>query len=261
MREPVLKYDEHGLGVPVVLIHGFPLCRKMWRPQLQPLVEVGCRVICPDLPGFGESPPSQGTISMSTYADAVIGLLDELGIEKAVFGGMSMGGYVLLNLAERYPARMLAAMFLVTRAAADNEEGRKKRSTLIAEVENGNRLVVPETFAQVLFAKDTPERAPQLVSEVRGWMEATSAAGIVGGLAAMRDRNDYVDQLAGFKMPALVVGADQDLAVPLEHSQVLAEGLPGASLKVIPGAGHMANLECPLAFNEVLVDFLNQFVQ
>lgn len=258
MSEAVLRYDEQGSGVPVVLIHGFPLCRKMWQPQMHALADIGYRVICPDLPGFGESPHFTGPVSMSRYADAVIRLLDELGIDKAVVGGMSMGGYVLLNLAERYPERILAAMFLVTRAAADDQEGKKKRSALIAEVENGNLLIVPDAFAQVLFAAETLERDPRLVSAVREWMEATSVAAIVGGLSAMRDREDYVGKLADFKMPNLVVGADQDLAVPLEHSLALAEGLPEATLKVVPGAGHMANLERPQPFNQALLEFLRQ---
>ena len=82
----MLKYDEMGQGLPVVLLHGFPLCRQMWSPQMSVLVDAGCRVICPDLPGFGESPPLNMPASMSGYADAVIGLLDELGIEFSLDG-------------------------------------------------------------------------------------------------------------------------------------------------------------------------------
>ena len=104
-----LKYDDSGSGLPVVLLHGFPLSRRMWQPQIDGLSQAGCRVICPDLPGFGASPPQRGMVSMDAYADAVIALLDKLKIEQAVVGGMSMGGYVLLNLVERYPQRLLAA--------------------------------------------------------------------------------------------------------------------------------------------------------
>ncbi|NIP50358.1 MAG: alpha/beta fold hydrolase, partial [Phycisphaerae bacterium] len=205
----MLRYDDHGSGAVVVLIHGFPLCRKMWRPQIEALAEAGYRVICPDLPGFGESPPLTGDASMDRYADAIMELLDTLGIAKAVIGGMSMGGYVLLNLVERYPARLSGAMFLVTRAAADDAAGKEKRTLLAGEVHKGNNLVVPETFAQVLFAAETPKERPELVSEVRQWMESTPAAGLVGGLLAMRDRKDYVDKLTEFNVPALVVGAEQ----------------------------------------------------
>jgi len=255
----MLKYDDQGVGQPVLLIHGFPLCRQMWRPQVTVLADAGFRVICPDLPGFGESPLQEGQVSMSTYADAVIGLLDDLGIQKAVVGGMSMGGYVLFNLVDRFPDRLQGAMFLMTRAAADDAAGKEKRTLLAEEVGVGNRLIVPDAFSQVLFAPETPQKNPQLVAEVRQWMESTSPAGTVGGLLAMRDRDDSVAKLADVKLPSLVVGADKDVAVPLEHSRVLAEGLPNAELKIIPGAGHMANLEQPELFNGALIEFLQRF--
>lgn len=252
----MLAYDDSGNGLPVVLIHGFPLCRAMWRPQIDALVAQGCRVICPDLPGFGESPPLAEPACMAHYADAVIGLLDDLGIEQAVIGGMSMGGYVLLNLASRYPERLLAAMFLVTRAAADDAAGKEKRSILAGALRNGDRMIVPDTFDQVLFAPTTPQQNPALVAEVRGWMENASPAGTIYGLLAMRDRADYVARLPELDIPALVVGAEHDLAVPLVHTRVLAEGLPQAELQVIADAGHMANLEQPERFNAVVAGFL-----
>lgn len=255
----MLKFAESGSGLPVVLIHGYPLSRSMWRAQLAPLADAGCRVICADLPGFGESPPLAGAASMARYADALIGLLDALGIDKAVFGGMSMGGYVLLNLAERYPERLLAAMYLVTRAAADDAAGKEKRTLLAAQVEAGDRLAVAEAFARVLFAPETPQKQPQLVAEVRQWMEATPAAGLIGGLLAMRERADYIDKLAGFALPSLVVGAALDVAVPPEHARTLAAGLPNAELHIIPAAGHMANLEQPELFNAIVLGFLARF--
>lgn len=255
----MLKYDDVGQGVPIVLIHGFPLSRKMWFPQVAALVDAGYRVICPDLPGFGES-PSAPDASMNLYADSIVKLLDHLAIEKSVIGGMSMGGYVLLDLADRYPERLLTAMFLMTRAAADDEAGKEKRTLLAKEVKAGNRIVVPDAFAQVLFAPQTLIERPELVSEVRGWMETTSQEGIIGGLLAMRDRTDYLEKLPGFDLPSLVVGAEQDLAVPVEHARRLAEGLHSAELIIVPGAGHMANLEQPDLFNRTLIQFLSSVI-
>jgi len=254
-----LAYDEQGSGLPVVLIHGFPLNRRMWQPQIGVLARSGCRVICPDLSGFGESPPSGGLMTMPEYADTLIGLLDRLDIDKAVVGGMSMGGYVLLNLVERYPERLLGAMFLLTRAAGDDATGREKRTMLAAEVENGNLLAVPDAFVQVLFAPQTAQDKPWLVNDVRQWMESTPAEGIVGGLLAMRDRDDYVDRLSRLDIPSLVVGAELDMAIPPDHARALAEGLPNAVLRIIPGAGHMANLEQPEIFNQVLLKFIARF--
>ena len=256
MAMNTLAYDEQGSGLPVVLIHGFPLNRKMWQPQVDILARSGYRVICPDLQGFGESRLCEQSMTMPRYADAVITLLDSLDIDKAVVGGMSMGGYVLFNLVERYPARLLGVMFMVTRAAADDAAGREKRSMLATEVEHGNLRAVPDAFVSVLFAPQTPQEKPQLVREVRQWMESTSVQGVVAGLLAMRDRDDYVDRLGRLDVPALVVGAELDLAVPPEHARILAGGLPDASLTIIPDAGHMANLEKPVPFNRALLEFL-----
>jgi 3-oxoadipate enol-lactonase len=256
MEKIMMKYDELGKGLPVVLLHGFPLCRQMWAPQMTALADAGYRVICPDLPGFGESPSLAGPASMSSYADTIIDLLDELGIEQAVIGGMSMGGYVLLDLVERYPHRLLGAMFLVTRAAADDAAGKQKRTMMVEQVKGGNVLTIPEAFVPVLFAEETSRENPQLILKVRQWVEAAHSFGLIGGLLAMRERGDAVDKLPAFALPSLVVGAELDLAVPLEHSRVLAEGLPNAKLKIIPGAGHMANLEQPKSFNAALLDFL-----
>jgi pimeloyl-ACP methyl ester carboxylesterase len=149
-------------------------------------------------------------------------------------------------------------MFLVTRAAADDAVSKQKRTSLAAEISAGNLMIVPDTFASVLFAPDTSRKKPELFFEVRQWMEKTPAEGMVGGLLAMRDRADSVAKLAGFLMPSLVVGAELDMAVPLEHSRFLAELLPDAELKIIPGAGHMANLEEPELFNQSLIGFLQR---
>jgi pimeloyl-ACP methyl ester carboxylesterase len=241
----MLSCDDRGSGPAVVLIHGFPLCRQMWQPQIGVLQAAGYRVITPDLPGFGLSAPLDGTASMSGYADAVIDLLDCLRIDSAAVGGMSMGGYVLLDLAERYPHRLLAAMYLVTRAAADDAAGKVRRSDLADAVRSGRLDAVPNAFEQLLFAPATLRRRPELVDMVRRWMDSASPAGVVGGLPTLRG-------------PALVVGAAEDAAVPPAHAEVLAAGLPRAELHIIADAGHMANLEQPERFNRILVDFLNK---
>ena len=251
-----LAFDDVGKGVPVIFIHGFPLCRAMWQPQAAALVKAGYRVVTPDLPGFGESPLLNGAVSMGSYADAMIGLLDHLDIEQAVVGGMSMGGYVLLNLAERYPQRLAAALYLVTRAAADDAAGKVRRGDLAGAVHRGDLVAVPEAFEKLLFAPGIAQRRPELIAKVRRWMDASSPEGVIAGLLAMRDRKDYLALLPTLAVPALVVGAAEDVAIPPIHAEALAAGLPDAELHVIPAAGHMVNLEQPAVINQVLLTFL-----
>jgi pimeloyl-ACP methyl ester carboxylesterase len=256
MANSKLAYDDHGQGPVILLIHGFPLCRRMWQPQLQPLVAAGYRVITPDLRGYGESSPERFPIRMEQYADDLIALLDELHVEQAVIGGFSMGGYILMSLLERYPERFRAALFLMTRAAADDGAGKQRRKLLADEALEMGPDRVADAFASLLFAPGTGPDS-ELVREVRGWMLATPPGSMAAGLLAMRDRKDYIGQLKTFNLPALVVGAEQDLAIPLGHSVVLDKGLPNSVLQVITGAGHLANLEQPEQFNKILLDYLN----
>jgi len=251
-----LAYSDRGKGLPLILIHGFPLCRNMWRPQVEALAKAGCRVITPDLRGFGESKLTSEMVSMDVYADDIVALLDRLGIDKAVVGGMSMGGYVLLNLLERYPDRIAAPIFIVTKAGGDDDAGKSRRTALAEASHVQGILPVAEAFRNILFAPATLADNPELVGEVLGWILATDPPGAAAALIAMRDRKDFIPLLGGISQPALVIGADQDLAMPVENSRVIAEGLPDADLCILHGGGHMVNLEQPEGFNEAVLEFL-----
>jgi len=253
-----LAYDQAGSGPAVLLIHGFPLHRRMWHPQLQALAAAGYHALAPDLPGFGESPPLAGGVSMSRYAEELVRLLDRLGIARAATCGMSMGGYVLLSLLEHFPDRVAAAGFVVTRAGADDAAGKTKRSELAETARRQGASPVADVFAELVFAPATPRLHPELVEEVRAWMLAANPEGVAGALEAMRERGDYSTRLTQLTHPALVLGALDDRAIPVEQSRQLAAGLPDAELVEIEGAGHMANLEQPEPFNRALLDFLQR---
>lgn len=252
-----MEFDDCGKGTPVVLIHGFPLNRQMWQPQLQPLADAGYRVIAPDLRGFGASEATETGYSMEGFADDVVALLDALGIERAVVGGMSMGGYVLMNMLERYPQRVSAACFIATRSNADDEAGRARRSAMAADAERLGANPIIKMFAELLFAPETSQHSPELIARATAWMRDTHPKALAGALIGMRDRKDYTPLLLQFKLPALVIAGALDRAAPLEAAQTIAAGVPECALKVIDQAGHMVNMEQPEQFNAALIQFLN----
>lgn len=255
-----LAYDDVGSGPAVVLVHGFPLNRGMWRPQLPILVAAGYRVIAPDLRGFGESDVTEGPCSIDLLADDLVELLDHLELPQAVVVGMSMGGYLLFNLLERYPQRVKAAVFDVTRCVPDDAEGRARRRQLADQVLTLGPQVVADRFQELLFAPATAIERPRLAEEVYGWMVATASSGLVAGLLAMAQRRDATPLLPAIAVPALSIGAECDLACPVEHPRMIAEGIRGCRLCIIPGAGHMVNLEQPGDFNRALLTFLREAV-
>jgi pimeloyl-ACP methyl ester carboxylesterase len=253
-----LYYEDEGAGAPLLLIHGFPLSSKIWRQQLAWL-KADFRIITPDLRGFGCSEAPSAGYSMGVYADDIAALMDHLGLESAVVCGMSMGGYVLLNLLDRYPERVKGACFMVTRCGADDEAGKARRTALAEEVMTSGVNVTADLFGRILFAPGTAARRPELVTEVAGLMRGMKKEGIAGGLLAMRERPDYCTKLAGFSIPSLVIGGEEDQAIPVEESRILAERLPNSSLRIIPEAGHMVMMEQPEAVNSALKSFLSTF--
>ncbi|MEJ2699992.1 MAG: alpha/beta hydrolase [Desulfuromonadales bacterium] len=253
-----LAYEDIGKGPAVMLIHGFPLRRTMWRHQAKALVEAGYRVVLPDLRGFGESEVPDGPYSMDVFADDLAMLLAHLGIGKAVVGGMSMGGYILLNMLERHRTRIKAACFIVTRAGADEAAGKARRTELAHAVQEKGPAEVSQSFEAILFARETPLRNPTLVAEVSEWMLGTDPRGLAAGLLAMRDRRDYSSAIGIFDLPALVIKAGEDRAIPPAEADLLAAGLPRATLCTLEGGGHMVNLEQPEGFNACLLDFLRR---
>lgn len=249
-------YDDMGTGPAVVLIHGFPLDRRMWHPQAERLAAEGFRVITPDLRGFGESWAGDIPCSISTYADDVATLLKDLGIGKAVIGGMSMGGYILMDMLERHRELFSAAMFIVTRSVGDTPEAKEKRTVLARDIDRIGPRVAADSFKGILFADETLAENPALADKVYEWMANANPEGLSNALLAMRDRKDYTPLLASFDLPALIVGADRDKAVPQDVLEIIGDHLPDSRTWIIHGGGHLVNLEQPEAFNDILIGFV-----
>lgn len=253
-----LSHDDLGEGPAVVLLHGFPLDRSMWRAQIDRLSST-YRVIAPDLPGHGESPVLGVTPTMESMAEAVVALLDSLGIaEPVVLGGLSMGGYVALAALANHPGRFRALMLLDTRATADTPEAAANRESLARKVEEaGDARLVADAMRPKLFAPSTIEQAPELVESTVSVMSRAPAAGVAGALRAMASRPDRTKTLRDSGLPTLVLVGAEDVITPPDEMKAMANLLPIAQFQIIPGAGHLAPLERPDECNIAMLAFLD----
>jgi pimeloyl-ACP methyl ester carboxylesterase len=256
--ENALAHADVGRGLPVVLLHAFPLNRTMWEPQIAALFGE-CRCIVPDLRGFGDSPKS-GPFSMERYADDVVSLLDALQIDRAVIGGLSMGGYVAMAMWRHHRNRIRALVLADTRAGADTSEGKQKRDELISLARVDGAAAIADRQVTGLLGRSTREKQPALVDRLRLLMAGESAEGIIGALEAMRDRPDSTPMLAEIDVPTLVVVGDEDVLTPPKDAKAMHAAIRGSRLEIIPGAGHLSNLERPAGFNAALSDFVGSLL-
>jgi pimeloyl-ACP methyl ester carboxylesterase len=243
---------DEGDRPPLLLLHGFPLDRHVWRPQVDAFRETR-RVLAPDLVGFGDSSPA-GRLSVDEHADDMAGILDDAGVRRAVVVGLSMGGYVAFAMWRRHPERFAGLVLACTRAGPDTEAGRAGRYQMaVSAAESGMAGVADALLPRLLGGRATGDHA----ALVREMMVRQPTDGVVAALKAMAARPSSRPDLGTITVPVLVVtGADDGVIDPSE-SQAIADGVPGARLVTIRGAGHLVSLEEPGAFNAVLRSFLD----
>ncbi|MDR7437245.1 MAG: alpha/beta fold hydrolase [Armatimonadota bacterium] len=247
-----LAYDDRGSGLAVVLLHGFPFSRRMWAPQAA--LADRYRLITPDLRGFGDS--AGVPQSLDQLADDLQTLVEHLALRDWVLGGFSMGGYVAFRYVARYGQRMRALLLLDTRAEPDSPEGRRRRLEAIARIERDGPDGYLDEFVSVVVSPGTLRTRPEVGRRVRALMEARPAS-LVGALRAMADRPDSTPLLAEITVPTLIVVGADDQATPVASARAMAERIRASRLEVIPDAGHVANIEQPQRFTEVVRDFLD----
>ena len=253
----LMSYGERGEGPgdPLVLLHGFPLNRKMWAPQAEALSATR-RVITPDYPGFGSSPRPCAQPDMRYYAEGVGELLDKLGLDRVVLGGLSMGGYVAFACLRIFPERISTLILANTRPDPDPEDAREARREMARRVAEEGVEVLPKLQMERLLAPDTLENDEEVVELVRGLILESSPDGVVAALGAMRGRPDSTDLLGKINVPTLVVGGEGDTLSTPEVMGEMAAKISGSSHHTLRKAGHLSNLEAPEEFNAALHGFL-----
>lgn len=259
MRNGSIYYIDQGPreAMPVVLIHGFPLNHTMWAPQIAALPDKH-RVIAYDIRGHGESNVGGGQYTMDIFADDLIALLNHLKIEKAVLCGLSMGGYIALRALERHPERVSALVLCDTRSEADSDETKGKRFSAVESIKEKGVPLFAEGFIKSAFAPETFINHPGVVQNVRGMILKNSSLGICSSLLAMAFRTDTTASLSQITIPTLIMVGENDQLTPPLASLSMQEKIPHARMYVIPGAGHLSNLENPTAFNQKLLSFLSE---
>ncbi len=247
-----LHVKDRGQGLPLLLVHAFPLNHTQWESQLDMLTDE-FRLIAPDMRGFGASDAPPGPYSMDQFADDLAALLDHLNIEQVVLGGLSMGGYVAFAFVRRHAARLRGLVLADTRAMPDSDEARAGRETNAQRVEQEGPGFLAETMLPDLLA---PGASPQLRANLQAMVENNPPQGVAGALRAMGARPDSSELLAQIQVPTLVVVGEQDKVSTIDEMRTIHESIANSSLVTIPDAGHLSNIEKPAAFNAALVEFL-----
>jgi pimeloyl-ACP methyl ester carboxylesterase len=233
-----IAYARRGTGNPLMLVHGFPLDHSMWN-ETAALLENDFDLILPDLRGFGESATVETPYFMDDMADDLAALLDNLGIDKIAIAGHSMGGYVALAFAKKYPNRVSALALVSSQVAADapdRKEGRYKTAQDVAEKGVG---VVADAMTSKLSAK------AEVQTFVRAIMERQTPSAVTGALKAMAEREEMSATLAAFSFPIVVIHGDEDALIPIDRGRDVKSLVSAARLTEIQGAGHMPMLEFP----------------
>jgi 3-oxoadipate enol-lactonase len=243
-------------GLPLILLHAFPLRGAMWHPQTEALArDVAVRVIVPDLRGFGATDASPGPYPMEQMASDVLALADSLGIDRFVLGGLSMGGYIAFALARQASSRLRGIILADTRAGADTPEGKAGREVVAQQAEREGPAPIAEAMLPRLLSA-TGLANSDLAEHVREMIISISGQGIAGAARGMALRPDSADVLALISCPALVIVGENDVLTPVHESESIFAGLPDATLQVIPEVGHLSNVEDPVAFNTAAGHFL-----
>lgn len=257
MRGVEIAYDDAGSGSPVVLLHGYPFNRSMWRGQLGALAQ-DYRVIAPDFRGHGESAVTSVPSTMELLAEDVAGLLDNLSISKATIGGLSMGGYVALAFYRLFPSRVSSLILTATRAQADSEEAKQNRAVQAEKaLREGMEGIVDGLLSKLLTAETLAKR-PEVVNQLRAMITSTSPQGAAAALKGMAVRVDQTSLLPQINVPTLIVAGSEDAIIPLADAELMNREIAGSRLEVIEGAGHVLNLEEPAKFNTTLMTFLSE---
>ena len=259
LRDITVAYDDVGTGTNAILfVHGHPFNRSMWQPQLGALAAAGWRAIAPDLRGYGETTVVPGKTTFEIFAADLAALLDHLGLERVVLGGLSMGGQIVMQFAQQYPDRVRGIVLAATFPEPETEDGKRWRYSMADRlVAEGMRPYAGEVLSKMLAARSITD-FPEVAAHVTAMMCGTNPEGAAAALRGRAERPDYQPTLAALSVPALVIVGSEDAYTTRAQAERMRDLPRDAELVWLDGIGHMPNLERPAAFNAELIRFLHK---
>lgn len=240
-----IAYERRGKGVPLVLIHGYPLDHSIW-DRTAAFLENDFDLILPDLRGFGKSTTVTDLYGMNEIADDLAQFLDHLGIQQVALAGHSMGGYVVLAFAQKYPNRVNGLGLVSSQTVADTLERKEGRYKTAAEVEEKGVGIVADAMTDKL----SPSQSVR--DFIRPLIKEQSKNGVAGALRAMAEREDLTGVIPTFKFPVVLIHGDADELIPVDRAREVKTAFPQLHFKELPGAGHMPMMEMPEKTAEAL---------
>ena len=252
---PSIYFDDSGQGAPIVLGHSFLCDGSQWREQVAGLSD-RYRLINLDFRGHGKSAAATEPFTLYDAVDDVVGVLDQLGIEKAVWCGLSIGGMVALRAALTVPERI--DRLIIMDSDSGSERFRKKIQYKLMGM--GVRTMGFGPFlneiTRLMFGESTRRNKPELVEEWRAKFAAVDVPSTLVALGGLIQRDSVLDRLGEIDIPALIMVGQEDASLPVPISRRIHKALPNSEFIEIPEAGHLSALEQPEFVNGAIRDFL-----
>lgn len=247
-------YECTGNGkIPLVLIHGFPFDRRLWYNIITELENIS--IIIPDLPGVGNSPLLQPTCTMADYAECIAAILKKEQVEKCVIAGHSMGGYVALAFAQKYPDKLAGLSLVHTTAQADDAERRQKRDQVITFLKEQGAVPFATAFIPGPFAPGYANEDE--LKKLKHWAADCTTQGLIAAVNAMKNREDLTHILPTIGVPVQWIIGKLDPVFPYATSIHQATLSATSMIHLLSGCGHMAMIEKPEETAEAFTQFMD----
>lgn len=256
----MLACTRTGAGVPLMLLHAFPLSSAMWDAQRGGLSRE-CEVITPDQRGFGESAQllDGAEPSLDVLVDDLAELLDQLELDRVVLGGLSMGGYVAMAFLRRHPDRVRGLVLANTKASRDTPEAADNRRRIASAVETaGSSEPLLDTVVPNLLGTRSRADRPELARAVERMTLAAPYQAVAWAQRAMAARDDSFDVLAGLQIPVQVIAGEDDALMDASEAQAMASAVPHGELTTLSNVGHLSAMEAPAHFNAAVSDLVKR---